>query len=274
MSENLMPEQDVLPRNGTVSLLLSTEVALNAQPPTPAEGVAGPLNDIDPAKLAALEERLKEFKKREGTTESGSEAVDDVPSTFNSKEWEYDTALEHLYNRSQVEDTPEGPKWVVMEHQYWILTGQWHIEHSGEPRLTSTGTAQRDKQGRVQYHAKGLDHMIQEIINGPDGMLSRQKGWRLSALLPGQMGQGVAILERQAKRALPDPKPIVKPEEQPLEKITDEELARMQDKAKEWTGEQAMTEAVVEGDAEVLAEIQGALEQEAAGVPDKTEGGQ
>ncbi len=213
------------------------ELALNMEPPAPAEGIAGPLPDIDPEKLAALEERLKEFKKREGTTASGSEAVEDgQPSTFRREDWEYDPDLEHLYLRAQVENTPEGPKWVVIEHQYWILTGQWHIANSGEPRMQGN-QVQKDKQGRVQYHAKGLDHMIQEIINGPDGMLSRQKGWRLSALLPGQMGQGIAVMERQAKRALPDPKPIIKPEEQPLEKTTDEELARMQEKAKEWTGE-------------------------------------
>jgi hypothetical protein len=41
----------------------------------------------------------------------------------------------------------------------------------------------------------------------------------------------------------------------------------MQDKAKLWSSE-------TEGDAEVLAEVQGAAEQEAAGVPEKTEGGQ
>lgn len=230
MSENQMPEQD--------------EIALNAQPPTPAEGIAGPLADIDPEKLAQLEERLKEFKKNQGTTESGSEYPDAPPSTFRTEDWEYDPALEHLYLRSQLENTPEGLKWVVIEHQYWIVTGQWHIDNSGEPKIQG-GMPVRNKQGQIQYHAKGLDHIVQEIINGPDGMLSRQKGWRLSALLPGSMGQGIAVMERQARRALPDPKPIIKAEEVPLEKTTDEELARMQEKAKEWVGEN--TEEVAKG---------------------------
>ena len=135
-----------------------------------------------------------------------------------------------------MEETAAGPKWTVIEHQYWIISGNWHFDNSGEPKVQN-GVVVKDKHGRVQYHPKGLDHRIQEIINGPDGMLSRQKGWRLSALLPGSMGQGIAVMERQAHRALPDPKPIIKPEEQPLEKTTDEELARMQEKAQEWSGD-------------------------------------
>jgi hypothetical protein len=263
MSENTMPEQD--------------EVALNAQPPVeeapapiegegspeppePAEGIAGPLADIDPARLAQLEEKLKEFKKREGTTVSGSEDPD-APSPFKEEDWEVEPELLHLYQRAQLE---EG-KWIVVEHQYWILTGQWHVDNSGEPRMQGSMVV-KDKQGRVQYHAKGIDHMVQEVINGPDGMLSRQKGWRLSALLPGQMNQGIAVMERQARRALPDPKAIVKDAEtQPLEKTTDEELARMQEKARAWT----------EGDAEAVVEAQAALDAIAADVPEKTtEGGQ
>jgi hypothetical protein len=223
MSENMLPEQD--------------EVALNAQPPAPAEGVAGVIPDIDPERLKMMEERLKAFKTAQeaGKTESGSEAVE-APE-FVPEDWEVEPELMHLYQRSRLEQTGEGPKWVVLEHQYYMVTGQWHIEHGGEP-IIQNGVVKK-KDGRVQYHTKGLDQVVTEIINGPDGLLSRKQGWRLSALLPGQMGQGIAVLERQTKRALPDPKPIEKPEEKPLEKVTDEELARMQEKAKEWTGEKA-----------------------------------
>ncbi len=230
------------------------EVALNApvEPPAPAEGIAGPLADIPPERLAALEARLAEFKKRGGETASGSENPD-APSPFDPKEWEFEPELEHLYMRSQPEDTPQGKKWVVVEHQYWIVTGQWHVPNSGEPKMQG-GMVVKNKQGQVQYHAKGLDHTIQDIINGPDGMLSRQKGWRLSALLPGSMGQGIAVLERQARRVLPDPKAIVKPEETPLEKVTDEELARMQDKAKDWTGENSGEQLAAEPASEPTAE--------------------
>jgi hypothetical protein len=215
---------------------LNPEMLQGSAPPEPAEGLAGPLADIDPEKLAALEDRLKEFRKNAGQTESGSEAVDAAISTFNPADWEVEPELEHLYQRSQLENTDQGPKWTVLEHQYWIVTGKWHVDHSGEPK-TQNGRIVKDKHGRVQRYPKGIDHMVQEIINGPDGMLSREKGWRLSALLPGAMGEGIAVLERQARRALPDPKAIVKPEETPLEKVTDEELVRMNERAQEWTEE-------------------------------------
>lgn len=193
-------------------------------------GVAGTINEIDPEKLKLIEKRLKEFRDSQARTESGSE-LPDGPQ-FDLADYEVDPQLEHLYRRARVENTAEGPKWVILEHQYMIQTGQWHIENSGQPRG-------KDKHGRTLYHARGLDHLINEIVNGAEGMYSTEKGWRLSALLPGPMGQGIAVFERQVKRALPDPKPIVKPEEEPLEETTDEELARMDERAKNWTEENA-----------------------------------
>ena len=214
---------------------------------TGEEGVAeaGPLADVDPAKLAMLRERLAAFKKNEGKTISGSEDPDAAPESLDLTKFEVDPELEHLYKRATAEDSPDGTRhWFVIEHQYMIQTGAWHIDGSGQ----ATG---KNKQGVTLYRAKGLDHIITDIINGPEGILSRQKGWRLSALLPNQMSNGVAVFERQVKRALPDPKPIVKPEEQPMEKTTDEELARMNDRAKEWAAGQEPTEAEVEGAREV-----------------------
>jgi hypothetical protein len=199
-------------------------------PPAPAEGAAGPIPDIDPAKLAELEAKLKAFKANQGKTESGSEAPD---SPFDPTQFEYEPEKEHLYRRATIEEVNGEAKWVYVEHQYYIHSGQWHIEGGGQEKG-------KDKRGQMQYRAKGLDQIISEVINGPEGMLSVQKGWRLSALLPGGSlgsGSGVAVFERQVKRVLPDPKPIVKPEEVPLEETTDEELARMQERSKEWSGE-------------------------------------
>lgn len=208
---------------------------LNMTPEVEGEqspGVAGPLQEISPEKLAELQERLAAFKRGEGTTASGSEGVDQV-NKFNPADWEVEPHLMHLYMRSTLEQTPDGPQWVVMEHQYMIQTAPWHVENAGKPYA-------KTKQGKTLTHGMGLDFIINEIVNGPEGMYSREKGWRLSALLPGNsLGSGgIAVFERQVRRALPDPKPIVHPEEQPLEETTDEELARMQEKAQEWTAEQ------------------------------------
>lgn len=222
------------------------------QPPLPEEAVAeaGPLSDVDPDKLAKLRERLAAFKKSTGETVTGSEDPD-APAqvTFDPEKFEVEPELEHLYKRATLEKTAEGMKWVVIEHQYLCHSGAWHIENSGQPMG-------KTKHGKTLFHAKGLDHLISEIVNGPEGVLSRQKGWRLSALLPGTgMSQGVAVFERQVQRALPDPKPIVRPEEEPIEKTTDEELVRMNERAKAWqAGESG------EPDVPSTEEIEGARE--------------
>jgi len=213
MAENEIPEGVVLPPT---------------EPPLPAEvtGEAGSLPDIDPEKLKLLQEKLAAFKKSTGETISGSEDPDALPQSLDLSKFEVDPELEHFYKRAELDK--ETGTWFVVEHQYMIQSGAWHVDGSGQ-------VYNIDKKGRKHYRAKGLDHIITEIVNGPEGMLSRQKGWRLSALLPGNgMGQGTAVFERQVKRALPEPKPIVKPEEQPLEKTTDEELARMNERAKNW----------------------------------------
>lgn len=204
-----------------------------AAPTTPEGTVAVAGTEIPPEKLAELEAKLAEFKAGGGDGSTEQPAL-----AFDPEQYEFDPTLEHLYLRSTLEPTPEGPKWMVVEHQYWFLSGQYHVEDGGTPRIQG-GMIVKDKKGRTQYHAKGLDQQVTEIVNGPEGAATRLKGWRLSGIIPqGGMGIGVAILDREVKRALPDPKPITKAEEQPLEKVTDEELAQVQEKAKQWDGRQ------------------------------------
>jgi hypothetical protein len=221
------------------------EFDLPAEPALPEEaaGEAGPLSEVDPEKLRILRERLAAFQTNKETTVTGSEDPDALPQSLDLSKFEVEPELEHFYKRAELDK--ESGAWVVVEHQYMIHTGAWHIDGSGQ--LTGT-----NKQGKKLYRAKGLDHIITEIINGPEGVLSRQKGWRLSALLPGAMSQGIAVFERQVRRALPEPKPIVQPDEQPLEKVSDEELVRMNDRAKAW--EELSNKMASEGDAQAARE--------------------
>lgn len=174
-------------------------------------------SEIDPEEMARLAENLKLFKENQQKTISGSEAPEVDLSDF-----ELDPELEHLYRRGRVEDTDEGPKWVAAEHQYLIVGGNYSGEHG------------KKKENGLYVR---LDDMITAIVNGPEGIISiKEHGWRLTAIIPNGSGLGVAILERNIKRVLPDPKPVEKTT--PVEEVHDEELQRMSAQSQEWAAGQ------------------------------------
>jgi len=179
--------------------------------------------EIDPEVLAQLERNLEAFKSEQGATASGSEAV----AGPNLDDFEFDPALEHLYRRGRVEDVDDVPTWVTPEHQYLIIGGNYGGERG-----------KRNK-GNVLMR---LDDQIQEITNGPEGIMSiANHGWRLSAVIPNGTGMGVAILERNIKRPLPWPDAVKKETE--VAAVKDEELQRMNETAQAWAAEQQSQDA-------------------------------
>lgn len=186
------------------------------------EGVAGPLKEIDPETLKKLTEKIKALKE--------GEKIDGSPETLNLDKYEIEPDMVHLYKRATLETTPEGAKvWAVVMHEYYIQTGPWHMDGGGQQVPVGN-------RGKTRTRSEGLDQIMTRIVNGPEGMLSAQRGWKVSALVPlfGLSGHGAVVFEREVKRILDDPKPITDPEATPLEKADDAELAKVQEAAQKW----------------------------------------
>lgn len=184
--------------------------------------------EVDPAMLAEIEKKLAAFQSSQAQTVSGSEA----PAGPDLSQFEIPPHLQHLYARARIEDVSRDgsevtqPTWVCAAHEYRIIMGNV----SGELGKRN------EKTGRFFR----LDDQINEIVNGPDGLLSIPKhGWSLSAMIPNGAGLLTAVLERNKKWSLPDPEPVKK--ETKVAEVKDEELQRANAVAQEWVAGQRET---------------------------------
>jgi len=223
MNENQRPEQD--------------EVTLNAIPnpgtTEPNEGTTDPmvepvpamLANVDPAKLAAMREKMKRFMKPGGKTISGSEAPADAPSEqaptpegkdVDWSEYDLDFSVRHLYPQAKFRMTPQGPKWVAMVDEF----------HSVEKSFTNHGVKTKKDE------PLNLGEYLNDMLNSPEG-------WRVVSILPASTGRAGVLLQRAVPVVLPDPKPLKKAEE--VEAPRDEELQRVEDAALAFAAGEGLT---------------------------------
>ena len=187
------------------------ETAASTEPEVPAA-----LRDVDPEKLALLKQKLAAFIQKRGGAEGGPAEENAVPVApqqvpqGRDVEWgdyDLDYNLRHLYPKSVLRDTPQGPKWVAVVDEFYSTT------RSG-------------KQHGTKVNAEGPNGMREEPLNLGDylnDMTSGAEGWKIAALLPGSGSDVVVLLQRQLPIVLPDPRPLKTEDPQP--EPTDDELA-------------------------------------------------
>lgn len=162
----------------------------------------------------ALLETVKQFsaeKPSEQKTISGSEAVGPVGTTnkgsdVNWDEYDIPFALKERYKEAIYRETPQGPKWVVMQDEFDSSTREWGAKGAA-PRKDGTHP--------------NLGTFLNEMLN--DG-----KGWRAIAIQP-VSGQAGVLLQRQVPYILPDPVRLQQDTE--VAAPSDPELAAAEDAA-------------------------------------------
>lgn len=213
---------------------MSPENEMPPDAPAPAtEEVPAALAGVDHEQLEKLRKAVAQFAEGKGTTVSGSEDPDSVPTdqrqgpeaprvlTGKDVDWtEYDLDfnIAHLYQKAVFRDTPQGPKWVVMLTEYY----------TDERSLTQHG--QKTKKGDPM----NLGEFMTQMVNGSDE-------WHVVGMLPGSTSRGACVFERQYPYVLPDPVQLKKETE--VEPPKEEELKRVEDAALDWMAEEGLTPA-------------------------------
>jgi hypothetical protein len=185
------------------------------------------LAEVDPAKLAALREKLKKYATTNKKTISGSEATDTATPADGTGEvmqgkdvdWsEYDLefSVRHLYPQAQYRLTPQGPRWVAMADEFTSCERSFGNQD------------QRLKDGSYLNVAQYLNDML----NGPEG-------WRLVSMLPAGSGRVGVMLQHSVPIVLPEPRPLKKATE--VAPPTDPELQREEDAALAFAENEGLT---------------------------------
>jgi hypothetical protein len=195
-----------------------TDETTEDQPPVPAA-----LRDVDPALLAAIRDKVKQFTKSDAKTISGSEAPVEAtaPAEGTGKvtegkdvdwsEYDLDFTVRHLYPQARYVDTPQGPHWVAMVDEF----------HSCERSFAGHGKTV-NAYGSTEQEPLNLGNYLNDMLNNPEG-------WRVVSLLPGSVGRVGVLLTRQRPLVLPEPKLLRKDTE--VEAPKDPELQREEDAA-------------------------------------------
>jgi hypothetical protein len=201
---------------------------------------AGPLK----TSVEALMERLgmtKEAVAEQATAVAATEESKGEPDAGGSKsepaaedaydaskeDWtkfDLDPNIAHLYPKSVLMETGEGPAYVAQQVQF----------STSSHAITKAGA------------------FINEMLNGPEQ-------WQLSALLPNGSGLMVVVLMRSVRVKLPHP--VLLETETKVEAPKDEELKKTEDAALNWAGQApAAQEAAQEAVAALEGEDFGAVE--------------
>lgn len=161
------------------------------------------------AKIAKLKDKISMDPAptaSEGAPEEPAKTA--IPNRPDLAGLEFDGGLAHLYERATVEDTPEGPRWVVMLDEF----------HTTSKNFSGSGLSK-----------KGEPQNLGEYLNM---MLNGSEGWKIATFFPSGAGMGAVLLQRKVKVALPTPT-AVKLEEK-VEKPTDEELQDVEKRTAAW----------------------------------------
>lgn len=208
----------------------------------PGEEPKQEVYDFSKGKLA---EQIKELKEKIGMdkaelTPEAEQARAEAPEEsgipgkeINWEDYDLDPKYAHFYPKSTFMETGAGPKFVVEITEF----------HSENKNPTgSIGTLNQKGQ------PVNLGEYMTYLVNG-------QEQWHPFAFIPGGTGSVYAIFQRRVKVALPDPVLIEK--ETKVEKPTDEELKKIEDKALAWTGESSSNPEHEEQNSGASTEISG-----------------
>jgi len=199
------------------------------------------LREVDPEKMRQIREKMAEFLTKRGQTISGSEDPDSPPQVGGLEgdkpvgatisgtdvDWsEYDLpySVRHLYPKAQLRETPQGVKWVALLQEFYSTERD---AKSHGKRVNIPGA--NDKSATEPLN---LGEYLTEMVNGPDG-------WSIAAILPGNLGKGSVILQKQTPYILPDPLPLKKAEE--IEAPKSGELTEIENAALAFAEEEGLT---------------------------------
>lgn len=173
------------------------------------------LDKINEIKEAALKRQAETAPVEQVVAEAVSEqTAEKVRQPILGKdqdwsEWNLPAHLRHLYPKSELVETQDGPRWVYLATQF----------HSVD---LSTGLyGQADKNG----DPKNLGEYLTKKMLG-------NEGWQISGIIPSTMGRVSLLLERRTPLTLPVPTPLQTKTELPPP--TDEELTRTEGAAEGW----------------------------------------
>lgn len=209
------------------------------------EGAPLPEYDFGAGDLGTKVAQLKKSLKAAGLApaEEGEQATEGAPpvppaealkgSDIDWSEFDLDPNYAHFYPQATFTVTGQGPKWVVVINEYETFEKPY--------------AKRKDKDGRPAMDKAGMplnlgDYITSRLSSPPDAGCGP---WKLGALLPGTMGNGAVMLQRQVPIVLPDPKMLET--ETKAAPTTDEGLAETDAAATAWAAEGVPTEAEVEG---------------------------